>query len=317
MHDYTKPLPSSFKRRRLQSIMGFWLVGYLIFHLLTNSQAALFLGKDGKGFVKAVNDIHSLPFLPILEVVLLLIPFLIHIIWGLERLWMAKFNSFPTDGTNPALTEYPRNHAFTWQRITSWILLVLITFHVVQMRFIEHPSIAHKGVDNFYMVRLNVDNDLYSLAERLGATLYDPSQVTDLVQNYQQNINALPSPSKILQYQTHEQLAIEEKQWIAAMTTWPLQEGQVIAVSKDFATAELLMVRETFKMPLMVVLYTVLVLSACFHAFNGLWTFCITWGITLSKRSQKLMRSLTILLMVSVAILGLMAIWGTYWINSI
>lgn len=312
MHEYTKPLPSSFKHRRWQSIMGFWLAGYLIFHLLTNSQAALFLGADGKGFIKAVNDIHALPFLNILEIVFLLIPFLIHIVWGLERLWMAKFDSFPTDGTTPSLTEYPRNHAYTWQRITSWILLVLITFHVVQMRFMEYPTIAHQGGDDYYMVRLNVDKELYPLSERLGATLYDSSQVAAIVQDYQHQLDHLPAPSKTLHYQTQELQAIDEQQWIAAMTQRPLQEGQVIAVAKDFATVELLMVRETFKMPLMLVLYTVLVLSACFHAFNGLWTFCITWGITLSKRSQKLMRVFTNVLMAFVTMLGLIAIWGNY-----
>jgi len=77
----------------------------------------------------------------------------------------------------------------------------------------------------------------------------------------------------------------------------------------------LLVVRETFKWPLMMVLYTIFVLSACFHAFNGLWTSLITWGVSLTERSQKMMRGLANTLMIVVAFLGLAAIWGTYWVN--
>ena len=73
--------------------------------------------------------------------------------------------------------------------------------------------------------------------------------------------------------------------------------------------------RDTFKNPLMILLYTGLVLAACFHAFNGLWTCMISWGITLTARSQQLMRSFATFLMVVIASLGLAAIWGTYWFN--
>lgn len=37
------PLPSAFIWRRAHSLTGLWLVLFLIEHLLTNSQAALFL----------------------------------------------------------------------------------------------------------------------------------------------------------------------------------------------------------------------------------------------------------------------------------
>ena len=83
-------------------------------------------------------------------------------------------------------------------------------------------------------------------------------------------------------------------------------------MAPSFGIAELLMVRDTFKSPLMILLYTGLVLAACFHGFNGLWTFMISWGITLTARSQRLMRTLATGLMVLVTFLGLAAIWGTY-----
>jgi succinate dehydrogenase / fumarate reductase cytochrome b subunit len=92
-------------------------------------------------------------------------------------------------------------------------------------------------------------------------------------------------------------------------------QNQVTALSPNFGTAVLLMVRETFKSPLMIFLYTVFVLAATFHAFNGLWTFMITWGITLTAASQQLMRKCAVVLMVLISFLGLAAIWATYWIN--
>src|SRR5258708_7890118 len=133
------PLPSAFIWRRLQSFMGLWLVLFLIEHLFTNSQAALFFGDDGNGFVRAVNALKNLPYLSVIEVTLIGVPFLVHGGWGIYYLFTSKSNSWGNDGTRPYLPEYPRNHAYTWQRITSWILLIGIIAHVVDMRFIHYP----------------------------------------------------------------------------------------------------------------------------------------------------------------------------------
>ena len=119
---------------------------------------------------------------------------------------------------------------------------------------------------------------------------------------------------------TREELLLQQnkkqqRNFQKSLETHSLGPGQVIAVTSEFGVAELLMVRETFKMPIMIALYTIFVLSACYHGFNGLWTFLITWGVSLTQRSQKIMRSFSTILMVLVAFFGLAAIWGTYWIN--
>lgn len=289
------PVPQAFVWRRFHSLMGIWLVLFLMFHLLTNSQAALWIGDDGSGFVHAANAIRELPYLQVIEIVLLAIPFLVHTIWGVQYLLTAKFNSYQSDGTTPSLEEYPRNKAYTWQRITSWLLLILITFHVVQMRFMDYPTIVHEDNNHYYMNRLENDAGLSSLASRLNVTLYSSEQIT-------QELQKTDSTKK-------------STDWLEGLKRKSLADGQVIAVSNNFGTAELLMVRETFKSPAMLFLYTVLVLSACFHAFNGLWTFLITWGVTLSPRSQNLSKIIAIILMFIVTFLGMAAIWGTYWIN--
>ena len=266
-------IPSDFIWRRLHSLAGLWLVIFIIFHLLTNSQAALPLGYDGIGFIKAVNQIHELPYLPLIEIAVLATPILIHLVWGIRYLRTASYSSFGNTGHTPYLPEYPRNHAYTWQRITSWILVLGILAHIVHMRFVEYPTISGNGQHKSYAVRVSLDEGIHPLAERLGVRLYTYTEDNSL------------------------------------------KPGQALAVADNFGTAELLMVRDTFKMPVMLVLYTLFVLTTCFHAFNGLWTAMISWGITLTARSQRLMRALTVVLMVAVTGLGLSAIWITYWVN--
>jgi succinate dehydrogenase / fumarate reductase cytochrome b subunit len=294
-----KAIPQAFIWRRLHSLTGLWLVGYLTIHLFTNSQAALWIGNDGKGFIRAVNAIQELPYLPVIEIVVLAFPILIHLIWGVKYILSAKYNSFGNAKRAPHLPEYPRNHAYTWQRLTSWLLIIGIIAHVVHMRVIEYPVLAFKGNERSYLVRITDDAGLHSLAERLGVSLYSAGQIGQLTNA----TGSGPGSRK------------QEKKWLKALQQRPLKADEYIASANNFGTVELLMVRDTFKMPLMLVLYTLLVLAACFHAFNGLWTFMISWGVTLSAYAQLLMRRVSTFLMIAVAGLGLSAIWITYWIN--
>lgn len=331
-------LPNAFIWRKLHSISGVFLVLYIIEHLLVNSQAALFIGQDGSGFIESVNSIHKLPYLQVIELLLLGVPIVIHMVYGIKYLRTSKINSMGGDGTTPYLPEYPRNRAYTWQRITSYILIFAIIAHVVHMRFIEYPTSARKGTDQFYMVRLKVDDGLYTLSNRLGVKLYTKTQIqqqkdellnpnaktgetNDNVSRFFSSVKELfqtkkkngadAKPQALLQSQQRR----ENRNWIHALEKRPLGPREVIAVAPDFGTAELLMVRETFKMPVMLVLYTLFVLTTCFHAFNGLWTAMISWGVTLTDRSQRIMLRFTTFLMIIVAFMGLAAIWGTYWIN--
>ena len=311
---HAPPIPNAFIWRRAHSLTGLWLILFLIEHLLTNSQAALWIGDDGSGFVRGVNFIKGLPYLQAVEIFFLGVPFLIHGLWGIRYLLTAKYNSFPSDGTSPSLPQYSRNQAYTWQRITSWILLVGILAHVIHMRFLEYPTSAQLGTEHLYIVRISKDDGLYTLSKRLGFELYDEQQTKDKIERI------LPASKVKVENNIPEELIVaqkrgEEQSFQAALKQWPLQENQWIAVSPSFGIAELLMVRNTFKSPTMILLYSGLVLAACFHAFNGLWTFMITWGINLTARSQQLMRTLATSLMVLVTFLGLAAIWGTYWFN--
>ena len=317
-------IPSAFIWRRLHSLMGLLLVVFLIEHLLTNSEAALFVGEDGAGFVRMVNFIHSLPYLPAIEIALIGIPMFVHLVWGIKYLLTAKTNSFYNDGSSPALAKYARNHWYTLQRLTSWLLVVGVIAHVVHMRFGSYPGEAHLDGEAKHLVQLNLDDGLYTVAERLGVLLFDQAAIDAEAQTLAvMDLPDVPATAPastgldadraqvLLARQAHEQ----KSEWVEALRAKPINDGQVVAATPNSGTAWLLVVRDTFKMPVMIGLYSVFVLAACFHAFNGLWTFFITWGLTVTERSQKLARYFCVALMGGVAFLGLISIWGTYWLN--
>lgn len=322
----TNTIPRAFLFRRLQSLMGLFIVFFLIEHLLTNSQAALLFGDDGSGFVQAVNFIKNLPYLPVIEIMLLAIPFSIHIIWGLHYLFTSKQNCYGKNGgKTPHLPHYLNNHAYTWQRLTSWILLIGILGHVWQMRIANYPTSAKVGHTTYYAAAVSTDPGIYTVAKRLNVTLYTQEEIkkekgaesTGRLGAFLATIkhsftsNTPPSSEELLKKQEQEQ----KRAWLEALESWPLKPHEVIAVADNFGTIELMLVRDTFKSPTMIAFYTLFVLAACYHGFNGLWTFCITWGLTLTKKSQRQTRFLTTGLMALIAFLGLAAVWGTYWMN--
>ena len=265
MSTQTQSASRAFVWRRVHSLMGLWLVIYLIEHLIVNSQAALWLGDDGIGFIRMVNWLEALPYLQVIEIALIGVPLVIHGYWGVKRALSAKSNAGQSNGATPSL-QYERNRSFTWQRLTSWILLVGIIGHVVQMRFVQMPKEVRQENQIVYVTHLQADAGLASLAERIQVKI--------------------------------------------------VKEGdRAVAIAKTPGKAMLLMVRETFKSPLMCSLYSIFVLAAAFHAFNGFWTSLITWGALLSYRSQRAMIPVCWVGVALLAFLGLAAIWGSYWVN--
>jgi succinate dehydrogenase / fumarate reductase, cytochrome b subunit len=68
------------------------------------------------------------------------------------------------------------------------------------------------------------------------------------------------------------------------------------------------------------VFYVVGIVSAGFHLGNGLWTFLITWGITVGQRAQRISQVITTALSIVVTLFGLgiavafvMAAGGFQW----
>ena len=321
-------LPKAFIWRRLHSLTGLWLVIFLLEHLITNSQAALLLGDSGKGFIRMVNAIHNLPYLTVIEVALLGVPILIHGFWGIKYALTSKPNSRRTDGSSPHL-KYARNRAYTWQRITSWILLVLLTLHIVKFRFLEYPTSVNEGGVPTYIVKVHLDPGLYTVASRLNVKLYDQKALDTLAkERMTRREKALANAANEIRqrgdsrYNAQDALILESAQnqeekekLVKALTSIKLKKGEVVAASPTFGTASLLTVRDTFKSWMWVGVYTVFVLSASFHAFNGLWTSMLTWGWVIRETAQTGARKIAIGLMMIIAFLGLSAVWGTYFLN--
>lgn len=315
-------MPREFIARRLHSLFGFWIVLFLVEHLFTNSQAALLLGENGKGFVRAVNFIKNLPYLPVIEVVLLGVPILMHGLWGIKYIFSAKSNAFNNNKAMPIL-KYGRNRAFSWQRLASWVLLVGLISHVAYMRFYRDPGEAKVGDRKAFFMKVSMDKGLYSVADKLDARLWSAKAIKE----YGESLDRLTLESSITNTEAQqfsrsakdkEQKRLAEQYKLDvynALKRQKLGSGEVIAQTKDFGTAELLMVRDTFKSITNCILYTIFVAAAVFHGFNGLWTFLISWGIVLRMRSQSRAVNWCITFMVAVGFLGLAAIWGTYFLN--
>jgi len=303
-----KSIPKEFLRRRLHSLAGLFFVLFLFEHMLTNSEAALLVGKDGSGFIAMVNLIHSIPYLPLVEIFLLAVPIAIHVYLGIIYLYEAKTNSWPTDGSKPALPSFARNHAFTWQRITSLVLVIGLLAHVINMRFMHHP----KQVGSSYAVEVEADRGLVSLAPRLQTQLITPRSKEHLLQPKVEKKD--PSLPPTIQAEQCYEIQNENEQIEFIETTSPTKD-QWIAVAPDFGTAALLLVRENFRTLWICILYTIFVLAASFHAANGLWTFAICWGIALNEQSRKIVRLISTGLGFMLASGGLACIWLTYWVN--
>lgn len=250
--------------RKIHSLFGLWFALFLLEHLFTNSQAALLPDDQWNHFVRAVNFIHNIPYLHAVEVFLLGVPILFHAGLGIRYAFTGKVNSLPSDGSRPSLPQYARNQAYTWQRWTSWILLIGLILHIGYMRVYRYPMEVESEGKVAYVVNIEHEQGLEKLSKDLGISF------------------------------------VEHK-------------GKMMAKVPEFGTATLLVVRDAFLSPLKCFLYTIFVLAACFHAFNGLWTFMISWGIILKVRSQRRMSYFCTGLMGLLMFLGLSAIWGSYW----
>lgn len=127
-----------FLLRRLHSLTGVMPIGvFLIAHLTTNSSILwgrfnTHAGEAGAAagvttFQHEVNFIHSLPALILIEIFGLWLPIAFHSILGIYYATQAKPN---TDRY-----AYQANRRYTWQRISGYVGLVFIFYHVATLRW--------------------------------------------------------------------------------------------------------------------------------------------------------------------------------------
>jgi len=251
-------------------------------------------------------------------------------IWRVRYALTSKSNVAKGDGSKPSI-KTGRNRAYSWQRITSWVLLVLIIVHVVKFRFMEYPHTVNEGSTPTYFVKVEMDSGLYTVASRLGVTLYNEETLLQMERETRptQSEAALKAVAEEIrqredsdQFNLQDALILESAQnyeerreLYEGLSAISLDPGQVVAASPSFGTCTLLTVRDTFKNPWWGALYTIFVLCAVFHACNGLWTSMLTWGWMVRYGAQKGAVKFCLGLMLLLGFLGLAAVWGTYYLN--
>jgi succinate dehydrogenase cytochrome b subunit len=93
---------------------------------------------------------------------------------------------------------------------------------------------------------------------------------------------------------------------ILIFIVWHVWETRVAAAFGADVNFE--MMENIVSNPFMLGFYIVGIVSAVFHFANGLWSFCVSWGITVTPRSQQISTYITMGIFVVLSIIGVRAI---------
>jgi succinate dehydrogenase / fumarate reductase, cytochrome b subunit len=90
--------------------------------------------------------------------------------------------------------------------------------------------------------------------------------------------------------------------------TWHVWETRIAAAFGAEVNYD--MMETIFDNPIMIGFYLIGVISAVFHFSNGLWTFMVSWGLTITPRSQKVATYFTMGVFVALTIVSVRAIFA-------
>jgi succinate dehydrogenase / fumarate reductase cytochrome b subunit len=115
-----------FLLRRLHSLTGLVFGGYLVVHLIVNATLIQQKVEGHDPFEVQVGKIHSLPFLLLVECLLIYLPILYHTAYGI---WIVLTGQ-------PNVNNYPytKNWFYLLQRISAVIIVLFLLFHVLGMK---------------------------------------------------------------------------------------------------------------------------------------------------------------------------------------
>ena len=89
---------------------------------------------------------------------------------------------------------------------------------------------------------------------------------------------------------------------------WHIWQTRVQAAFGE--TVNFDMMAEIFSNPFMIGFYIVGIVSAIFHFANGLWSFAVSWGLTVSPKSQRIMTYVTLIIFVLLSYIGISAVFA-------
>lgn len=84
---------------------------------------------------------------------------------------------------------------------------------------------------------------------------------------------------------------------------WHVWETRVAAAFGNEVNFQ--MMEDILSSPFMFAFYAVGIISTIFHFANGLWSFLVTWGITVSPRSQVISTYVTIVIFLALSFVGI------------
>jgi len=82
----------------------------------------------------------------------------------------------------------------------------------------------------------------------------------------------------------------------------------VLAMRRHTGCAGVMIARGSFGNPWIFAFYVLGILSATFHLSNGLWSFSIVWGITVSPAAQRRMAYVSAAVFVVLSVIGIRSI---------
>lgn len=88
--------------------------------------------------------------------------------------------------------------------------------------------------------------------------------------------------------------------------TWHVWETRVAAAFGEEVNFQ--MMENILSSPFMFWFYVIGVISAIFHFANGLWSFLVSWGVTVTPRSQQISTYVTLGIFVALSIVGIRAL---------
>lgn len=88
--------------------------------------------------------------------------------------------------------------------------------------------------------------------------------------------------------------------------TWHVWETRLAAAFG--AKVNFQMMENILSNPFMLWFYIIGVLAAVFHLANGLWSFAVSWGITVTPRSQQISTYVTMIIFVALSFVGIRAL---------
>ncbi|WP_141431968.1 succinate dehydrogenase cytochrome b558 subunit [Bacillus sp. 03113] len=88
--------------------------------------------------------------------------------------------------------------------------------------------------------------------------------------------------------------------------SWHVWETRIAAALGEDVNFQ--MMEKILSNPAMFWFYLIGVISTTFHFANGLWSFFVSWGITVSPRSQLISTYITLIIFIALSIVGIRAI---------